>query len=131
MHVWADMRPLVPDEASALFEGLATRAARLVRLIDTLDAFYRRAEFRLVRAGQDRHRVAGLDYFLTQVEAGVEAHVREALGKETGEPEVRAVLALTDIGTWSSLRKFMPDTNLRPLLLDLIDRALSGTGGRA
>lgn len=131
MHVWQDMRPPVPPEAPAHFEGLATREARLERLIEMIDSFYRRGELRLVRAGQDRHRIAGLDYFLTQVEAGVEAHVRHALGNDAPDATVRLVLALTDIGTWSSLRRFLPDADLRPLLLELISRALSRVDARA
>jgi len=130
-HVWADMRPPTPDEAAACFEGLTTRRERLVRLTEVLAAFYRRGEFRLVRAGQDRHRVAGLDFFLTQVEAGIEAYARAALGPETAEGDVRVVRALTDIGTWSSLRKFLPDADLGPVLLDLIESALARAAGRA
>src|SRR6185295_1535406 len=74
-HVWQDMRPPVPGDAALLFEGMATRDQRLARLIETLDAFYERGAFRLVRAGQDRDRVPGLDFFLTQVAAGIDALV--------------------------------------------------------
>jgi AcrR family transcriptional regulator len=124
MHVWQDMRPPVPQEAPAVFEGLATRAARLQRLVETLDDFYRRGEFRLVRAGHDRHRVAGLDFFLTQVEAGVEALVREALAQEASEDEVQLVLALTDLRVWLSLQRLrLSKADLCDFILGLIATA--------
>lgn len=124
MHVWQDMRPPVPQEAPAVFEGLATREERLKRLVETLDDFYRRGEFRLVRAGQDRHRVAGLDFFLTQVEGGVEALVREALAEEASEDEVQRVLALTDLRVWLSLQRLrLSKSELCAFILGLIAAA--------
>ncbi len=104
-HVWQEMRPPVPQEAPAVFEGIATPEARRVRLLETLDDFYRRGAFRLERAAQDRHRVAGLDFFLTQVEAGVQALVREAFGENAFEPDVQRALALTDFRVWHSLQR--------------------------
>jgi AcrR family transcriptional regulator len=124
-HVWQEMRPPVPGEAAAVFEGITTRNARLRRLTETLDAFYRRGEFRLVKAGQDRDRVAGLDFFLTQVQAGVEALVREALGKEAPEHETRLVLALTDLKTWLSLKQHAPEADPCRLMFELVGCALA------
>jgi AcrR family transcriptional regulator len=129
-HVWQDMRPPVPADAEPLFQGIASREARLERLIETLDAFYRRGELRLVRAGQDRERVIGLDFFLKQVEAGVDALVREALGKEASEPEIRLALALTDLKVWLSLKQFLPQADLRKLMLGLLACALSSVNIR-
>lgn len=103
-HVWQDMRPPTPQDALAVFQGLGTREERLRRLVQELDAFYRRGEFRLVRAGQDRDRVPELEAFLTHVEAGVEAFVREAL-EDASESEIRIVLALTDLRVWLSLKR--------------------------
>jgi AcrR family transcriptional regulator len=124
MHVWQDMRPPMPQEAPAVFEGVATREERLKRLVETLDDFYRRGEFRLVRAGQDRHRVAGLEYFLTQVEAGVEALVREALTQDAPEEEVQRLLALTDLRVWLSLQRLkLSKSELCAFILGLIATA--------
>ena len=131
MHVWQDMRPLVPDDAPAAFEGLTSREARRARLTEVLDAFYRRGAFRLVRAGQDRHRVPGLDFFLTQVEAGIEAHVREALGAAASEEEIGIVRALTVLRVWSSLKDYLPEADLRALILKLIESALARPGAKA
>lgn len=117
MHVWQEMRPPIPDEAPAVFAGLTTRDERLTRLVETLDDFYRRGEFRLVRAAQDRHRVAGLDFFLKQVEAGVEALVREALTHEASEAEVDLVLALVDLRVWLSLQRLRMS---KPALCDFV-----------
>jgi AcrR family transcriptional regulator len=124
-HVWQEMRPPVPEEAAAVFDGITTRNARLRRLTETLDAFYRRGEFRLVKAGQDRDRVAGLDFFLTQVQAGVEALVREALGTDAPEHETRLVLALTDLKTWLSLKQHVPEADPCRLMFELIGCALA------
>jgi AcrR family transcriptional regulator len=127
-HVWQDMRPPMPSDAASLFDGVATREERLARLIERLDAFYERGEFRLVRAGQDRDRVAGLDFFLTQVAVGVEAIVREALAERASEEEIRLVLALTDLKVWLSLKQFLPQADRSKLTLELIECALPRAG---
>lgn len=124
-HVWQEMRPPVPGDAAALFAGVETRAARLDRLVEALDDFYTRGALRLVRAGQDRDRVAGLDAFLGQVDAGVEALVRAALGPGAGERELQLVLALSDLGVWLSLKKRVPGevrATLRGLIACALDR---------
>ena len=104
-HVWRDMRPPVPEEAAGVFKGLTGRARRLERLVVELDAFYRRGEPRLIRAAQDRHRVAGLDMFLSHVDAGIEALAREALAEGASEEETQTVLAITDFRVWLSLKR--------------------------
>jgi AcrR family transcriptional regulator len=129
VHVWQDMQPPVPQEAPAVFEGLAGRQARLRRLIETLDAFYRRGSFRLVKAGDDRHRVPELDFFLTMVAAGVEALVREAMGKDAPPRDVAIVLALTDLRVWLSLRQFLPDDDVQARMLSLISCELGRSAG--
>jgi AcrR family transcriptional regulator len=126
-HVWQDMRPPMPSEAAELFRGLATREERLERLVQELDAFYRRGELRLERAGQDRSRVPALDSFLNQVEAGIEAMVREALPRAP-EAEIRVVLALTDFRVWLSLRRLkLSKPKLVSFILGLLACALRGT----
>jgi AcrR family transcriptional regulator len=127
-HVWQDMRPPVAQDAAALFAGLETRAARLERLVQELDAFYRRGEYRLVQAGHDRHRVPGLEMFLTAVEAGIEAWTREALAGAT-ESDIRIVLALTDLRVWVSLKRLqLSKARLVAFMLGLIESALAAKG---
>jgi AcrR family transcriptional regulator len=104
-HVWQDMRPPVPQEAPAVFKAIEGRGPRLARLVQELDAFYRRGEPRLLKAGQDRDRVAGLDMFLKQVDIGIEALVREALAEGATEREVQTVLALTSLYVWVSVKR--------------------------
>jgi AcrR family transcriptional regulator len=126
-HVWRDMRPPVPQEAPAVFKGLTGRARRLERLVVELDAFYRRGEPRLIRAAQDRHRVAGLDMFLTRVDAGVEALVRQALAEGASEEETQIVLATTDFRVWISLKRLhLPKSEHVRLMLRLLDCVLGG-----
>jgi AcrR family transcriptional regulator len=129
VHVWQDMRPPVPQEAPAVFEGVIGRQARLRRLIKTLDAFYRRGAFRLVKAGDDRNRVPELDFFLTMVAGGVEALVREAMGKDAQERDVAVVRALTDLRVWLSLREFLPDDDIQARMLSLISSELGEAAG--
>jgi AcrR family transcriptional regulator len=127
-HVWQDMRPPTPQEAPALFAGLETRAARLERLVQELDAFYRRGEFRLVRAGQDCDRVPGLEMFLSAVEAGIEAWTREAVAG-AAESDIRIVLALTDLRVWLSLKRLrLSKARLVAFMLGLIESALAAEG---
>lgn len=129
-HVWHDMRPPVPEQAPEIFRGITGRAARLERLVRELDAFYRRGEFRLLKAGQDRERVVGLDMFLTMVGKGIEALVREALAAGAAEAEVQAVLALTDVDVWVSLKRLnLSAAEHTRLILRLIDCALAEVAG--
>jgi AcrR family transcriptional regulator len=105
-HVWQEMRPPQPDTAAAVFAGIETTEARLTKLIDELDAFYRRGGLRLGLAAKDRERVPELDAFLNAVEAGVEALVRQALaGMRPPERVVQVVLALVDFPVWESFNR--------------------------
>jgi AcrR family transcriptional regulator len=130
-HVWQDMRPPMPQDAPALFDGLLAREERLERLVGELDAFYRRGEFRLVRAGQDRDRVPALDLFLKQIDACVEALVRAALAGRP-EPEIQRALALTDLRVWLSLKRLrLPKARLIGFMLRLLACALGDDRKRA
>jgi AcrR family transcriptional regulator len=105
-HVWAEMQPPVPPQAAAMFEGIASTDARLVRLVEELDAFYTRGELRLRKAGHDRERLPELEGFLSAVEAGVEALVREALRlKELPEDTIRVAIAQASFPVWSAFQK--------------------------
>jgi AcrR family transcriptional regulator len=127
-HVWQEMRPPTSEAASTLFVGLVGREQRLERLVQELDAFYRRGEFRMVRAGQDRDRVPALDFFLNQIDAGIEAWVREALRGDR-EPDILLARALTDFHVWRALQRVqLPQAQLIALMLHLLSCSL--TGGR-
>jgi AcrR family transcriptional regulator len=93
-HVWQEMDPPVPDRASEPFEGITGTQARLQRLVEEVDRFYRRGALRLTKAHADRHRIPELDGFLRAVEAGVAALVREAV-KDQGLPD--SVLQTIDV----------------------------------
>lgn len=95
--------PPAPDAAAATFAGLATRADRLQRLVETLDAFYARAEAPLWSSVRDRDRVAPLARFLAEVGSGVRALVAEALQAEPGSQAVRVAAALADFAVWRAL----------------------------
>ena len=116
-HVWAEMRPPVPELATAVFEGVVGRPARLLRLVDELDAFYRRGALRLHMAGADRAAIAGLDQFLKAVEAGVDALVREAVkDEELQELAIALLISLTEFSVWQSLQQLQLETPARNVL---------------
>ena len=105
MHVWQEMRPPVPDAAPAVFEGLAFGAPRLRKLLEELDAFYARGALRLRLAARDRELIPELDGFLSAVEGGVQALVREALPQQAKEPALKVAFALTSFPVWSELQQ--------------------------
>ena len=99
------MQPPLPENAPAVFAGLGTRQQRLERLVAELDAFYDRGAVWLGIAARDRDRVPELDGFLRQVDAGVEALVREAIGAGSSEAVIRLMTALADVSVWQSLKR--------------------------
>lgn len=129
-HVWEEMRPPVPGQAQALFQGLATREERLERLVEELDLFYRRGALRLERASTDRSHIAELDGFLKAVEAGVADLVREALARESPSgPILHLVHALVDFPVWLSLQRVeISDTRRRAVMVRLIGSAIEAAG---
>lgn len=105
-HVWMEMRPPVPDDAAAVFAGLQDTPARLARLVGEVDAFYARGAHRLRLAGRDRDLMPELDGFLTAVEAGIAALVREALALERlPERTVGTAIALMSFPVWLAFGK--------------------------
>ena len=105
-HVWQEMRPPTPETAPAVFSGLRSQRERLLRLIRELDAFYERGSHRLALASRDREIVPELHAFLSAVEAGTEALVREALKpEELPEKTLAAALALMSFTSWQAFRR--------------------------
>jgi len=133
-HVWAEMNPPRPDQADAVFEGLAETGVRLQRLAEELDRFYTRGALRLERAAADRDRIPELDTFLKAVEAGVEAWARAAVvvpdyGGEQPDVMLRRLVAVTSFGTWLAMARAGLDSGQRTELLhDIATCALERTG---
>lgn len=132
-HVWEEMDPPVAERAYSVFEGIEGRDARLERLVEVIDAFYRRGSLRLGKAFADRHVVSGLDQFLSAVESGVAGLVREALkGERISETTHQLVLALTDFPVWTSMQKIeCDDQGRRRLLKTLIASAIKSEDEQA
>ena len=129
-HVAEVTQPPVPENAPAVFAGLTERGQRLERLVAELDAYYGRASVWLGIAARDRDRVPELDGFLRQVEAGVEALVREAIGAGSSEAVIRLVTALADVSVWLSLKRLdAPPAEFRRTMIGLLDCA-SGLAAR-
>jgi AcrR family transcriptional regulator len=125
-HVWVEMQPPMPQTAPAVFAGIETTRERLIKLIDELDAFYIRGSLRLGLASRDRELVPELHGFLTAVEAGVEALVREALAT-AGESEkaVKVALMLMSFGVWTGFNKLgLPPSELKELKLRMLECGL-------
>jgi AcrR family transcriptional regulator len=127
--VWDEIQPPTPENAPAVFTGLETRQERLERLVAELDAFYDRGAVWLGHAARDRDRVPELEAFLRQVEAGVEALVREAMGAGSPEASIRLVTALADVAVWRSLKRLdMPPAEFRHTMIRLLDCAIRAGG---
>ena len=131
-HVWTEMRPPMPDLAPAVFEGIVGRPARLLRLVDEIDAFYRRGALRLHKAAADRGEIHGLDEFLKAVEAGVDALVREAVrGEQLPELAIALLISLTEFPVWQALQRLPLETPGRNglharLLADALEAVAAG-----
>jgi AcrR family transcriptional regulator len=132
-HVAAEMRPPSQSDAARLFEGLTTRESRLERLVGELDDFYCRGSMRLTKAAADRDRVPELDQFLTMVDAGIEALIREALADERpSEALIGVLMALCSVSIWQWLvRAKLTETQRRGILADLLVSAIAAVRSRA
>jgi AcrR family transcriptional regulator len=125
--VWDAIEPPTPENAPAVFAGLAGREPRLERLVAELDAFYGRAAAWLAIAARDRDRVPELEAFLRQIDAGVEALVREATGPGSPEAVIRLVTALADVSVWQSLKRLgAPPAEFRRTMVRLLACAIAG-----
>ena len=122
MHVWAQMRPPVPEDAAARFAGLHTREEKLARLIAETDAFYERGWQRLTLAARDSDMIPELDGFLKAVGAGIEALVWEALSPPDPDPRAIGVVAtLVSLPVWKDLNRLgMAPSELAALKLRLL-----------
>jgi hypothetical protein len=78
------MRPPTSITVASVVAEARTGRDRLVLLVEELNAFYARGALRLALAARDRDLVSELDGFLTAVQAGVMALVREVLAKTVG-----------------------------------------------
>lgn len=125
-HVWQEMRPPCPDQATATFEGLTDIEDRLQRLVEELDAFYRRGALRLGKAASDRHHISELDDFLRAVEAGVAAWVEEAVRpNQPSATTVQLLVALTDFSVWVSMQRIqVDDATKRHLMVGILHQAV-------
>jgi AcrR family transcriptional regulator len=125
-HVWNEIQPPLPEDAPTVFVGIAKGKPRLERLVAELDSFYERAAVRLGIAARDRDRIPELDEFLRQVDASVDALVREAVGAGSSETVVRLVTALADVSVWQSLKRLdAPPAEFRRTLAGLLECAVA------
>ena len=105
-HVWEEMRPPVPEAAAQVFAGLKDTQTRLARLVQQVDAFYARGALRLRLTERDRELMPELHGFLTAVEAGIAALVREALALERPSDRVaETAIALMSFPVWLQTSK--------------------------
>jgi hypothetical protein len=124
--VWHEMRPPTPDAVASVFAEIKTSGERLVRLVEELDAFYARGAHRLALAARDRELVPELDGFLTAVEAGVEALVREALAHTgDGAQVIQIAVALTSFQFWTRFTRVdLAPAELTRLKVKILEYAL-------
>ncbi len=131
-HVVQEMRPLHPAAAEETFAGLATTRDRIDKLINELDAFYTRGSMRLAIAANDRDRVPELDQFLSAVDGGIAAYVREALVDEKpSEKDIEIAMALCSLPVWERLaRAGLTQAQRGALLADILMSALASMRAR-
>jgi hypothetical protein len=120
------MRPPTPDAVASVFAEAKTGRERLVRLVEELDAFYARGAHRLALAARDRDLVPELDGFLSVVEVGVEALVREALAHtEDGAHVVQVAVAFTSFQFWMQFTRVdLAPAELTRLKVKILEYAL-------
>jgi AcrR family transcriptional regulator len=125
-HVWKEMNPPVPEQASELFKDVGSTKDRLQHLVDEVDGFYRRGALRLTAAYADRQLIPELDQFLRAVEAGVYALVREAVKDEIlPDAVLQLVVALMEFPVWASMQKIaVDDLERRRLVAGLLSCAI-------
>jgi AcrR family transcriptional regulator len=125
-HVWQEMQPPTAEGAAAAFEELDGTARRIEKLVEEIDAFYRRGALRLHLAGRDRDLIPELDQFLKAVEAGVEAYVEEALAPaKPPRHTIEVVAALMSFPVWQRFGRLeLSPRKSRDLTLRLIHCAM-------
>ena len=125
-HVAAEMRPPSPPDAPKAFQGLTTTRARIERLVRELDAFYARGSLRLIAAGNDRDRVPELDQFLTMVDAGIEAFIKEAVDDDAaGGSLIGVLMALCSVHVWKAItRAGLAPADRQAILVDILLSAI-------
>jgi AcrR family transcriptional regulator len=126
-HVAAEMRPPSPADAPKVFEGLTTTRARIERLVRELDAFYTRGSLRLIAAANDRDRIPELDQFLTMVDAGIEAFIKEAVADEApGRSLIGVLMALCSVHVWTAItRASLLVADRQAILVDILISAIA------
>jgi AcrR family transcriptional regulator len=126
VHAWQEMDPPTPQGAESVFAGVEGRRERLARLIDEVDVFYTRGKHRLALASRDRELVPPLHGFLSAVEAGIGALVREAL-KPAGLPDrvIEVVAAMVSFPVWLRFNQLdLPHAELQQLRLRMVECAI-------
>lgn len=125
MHVWAEMQPPVPDAAPAVFAGIEGLEDRLVHLVDEIEAFYSRRGYRLGIAARDRGVIPEIDGFLSAVEAGLGAFVREALRPSSpSETAIAVAISLLDYPAWAAMARRVEAPERQRVLVHLIKAGL-------
>jgi len=126
-HVAAEMRPPSPADAPKVFQDLTTTRARIERLVSEFDAFYARGSLRLIAAANDRDRVPELDQFLTMVDAGIEAYIKEAVANEAlGRSLIGVLMALCSVHVWKAMtRADLAEADRQAILVDILVSAIA------
>lgn len=98
--------PPTPANAAGHFEGLGSREDRIERLVTLTFDFYERAGRVVDNVRRDRERLPALMQAHAELEAGLEALVREAMRPfAPSRDQVRLVRALLDVRSWEAMRE--------------------------
>ena len=128
------IQPPQPHNARELLAGLRSPTHRIARVAQEYAAFYERARLPFITVLRDRLAVKGLQDFLDQHHANLEAFVRAALAPEIApgsappKPSAEAValaMVLLDFPTWQGLvDRGVKRARVAEVLADLLACAL-------
>jgi AcrR family transcriptional regulator len=127
-HLLETLRLPPPDRALEIFSGADSQGERARRMVETLFAAYERRGASLEGGEAERGALPLVDASMSQVEACVDALVREAVG---GEPAlVESVRGITDVRAWRELRKSAPPDAAVDEAAAAVEAKLSSPGRR-
>jgi AcrR family transcriptional regulator len=103
-HVLASLALPPPERAAEIFDGAASEAERVRRLVDTIFGAYERQGTGVEVGRRERSQVPVVDEALAQLDVALDALVAEALrSRRPDASSIASVRALTDVTTWRAL----------------------------
>ncbi|MFL5825168.1 MAG: TetR/AcrR family transcriptional regulator [Thermoleophilaceae bacterium] len=126
-HVLETLRLPPPERALEIFTGAGDESERARRMVETLFSAYERRGVSIAR-GQAERDLAVVDASMSQVDACVDALVREAVGGDLAL--VEPVRELADVRAWRELRESAPPDAAVEKAAAAVEATISSAGRR-